>query len=192
MCQYCGCQAIPAIKELTDEHDRALDHIREAESAARALDAPAAQVAAAALVDLLAPHLAVEEQALFPALADEFPDHVRGLLADHEMIEQVLAPAPSRPHRRRHRNRRRHLSSSSASTTRSCRFDDLVAGPEHVEVGLCGTPYRGLDVPNQPGTSARAAPHRRGDLLIVPLAPHSLEATEDSAVLLTVAGQTGR
>ncbi len=90
MCQYCGCQAIPAIKELTDEHDRALDHIREAEFAARALDAPAAQVAAAALVDLLAPHLAVEEQALFPALADEFPDHVRGLLADHEMIEQVL------------------------------------------------------------------------------------------------------
>lgn len=90
MCQYCGCQAIPAIKELTDEHDRALDHVREAESAARALDAPAAQVAAAALVDLLPPHLAVEEQALFPALADEFPDHVRGLLADHEVIEQVL------------------------------------------------------------------------------------------------------
>ena len=28
---------------------------------------------------------------------------------------------------------------------------------------------------------------RRGDLLIVPLAPHSLEAAEDSAVLLTVA-----
>ena len=27
----------------------------------------------------------------------------------------------------------------------------------------------------------------RGDLLIVPLAPHSLEAAEDSAVLLTVA-----
>ena len=32
---------------------------------------------------------------------------------------------------------------------------------------------------------------RKGDLLIVPLAPHSLEAAEDSAVLLTVA-KTGR
>ena len=32
---------------------------------------------------------------------------------------------------------------------------------------------------------------RRGDLLIVPRAPHSLEAAEDSAVLLTVA-KTGR
>jgi quercetin dioxygenase-like cupin family protein len=28
---------------------------------------------------------------------------------------------------------------------------------------------------------------RKGDLLIVPLAPHSLKAAEDSAVLLTVA-----
>jgi quercetin dioxygenase-like cupin family protein len=32
---------------------------------------------------------------------------------------------------------------------------------------------------------------RKGDLLIVPLAPHSLEADENSAVLLTVA-KTGR
>ena len=32
---------------------------------------------------------------------------------------------------------------------------------------------------------------RKGDLLIVPLAPHRLEAAEDSAVLLTVA-KTGR
>jgi quercetin dioxygenase-like cupin family protein len=32
---------------------------------------------------------------------------------------------------------------------------------------------------------------RKGDLLIVPLAPHSLEAAENSAVLLTVA-KTGR
>jgi quercetin dioxygenase-like cupin family protein len=32
---------------------------------------------------------------------------------------------------------------------------------------------------------------RRGDLLIVPLAPHSLQAAEDSTVLLTVA-KTGR
>jgi quercetin dioxygenase-like cupin family protein len=32
---------------------------------------------------------------------------------------------------------------------------------------------------------------RKGDLLIVPLASHSLEAAEDSTVLLTVA-KTGR
>jgi len=31
---------------------------------------------------------------------------------------------------------------------------------------------------------------RRGDLLLVPASPHSLEALEDSAVLLTVAKPT--
>ncbi len=73
VCQYCGCQAIPAINELTDEHDRALDLIRDAEFAARTLDAPAARIAAAALSAILGPHLAVEEQALFPALARRVP-----------------------------------------------------------------------------------------------------------------------
>lgn len=90
MCQYCGCQSIPAIKQLTAEHDHALDYVREAEVAARALNAPAARISAAALVELLAPHIAVEEEALFPALADDFPEHIRVLLADHDVIEHVL------------------------------------------------------------------------------------------------------
>lgn len=90
MCEYCGCQVIPAIERLTTEHDRALDHARDVETAARGQDANAARVAAAALADLLAPHLAVEEQALFPAIVADYPEHVRDLLDEHDLIEQSL------------------------------------------------------------------------------------------------------
>lgn len=42
---------------------------------------------------VLGPHTAVEEDALFPALAAEFGDHVEGLLAEHRLIEAALAEA---------------------------------------------------------------------------------------------------
>lgn len=88
MCEYCGCQAIPAIAQLTIEHDRARDHVRAAEFAA--LDADAARTAAAALARLLVVHTAVEEQALFPALTDEFPEQVQILVDEHDLIEKAL------------------------------------------------------------------------------------------------------
>lgn len=91
MCQYCGCQDIPAIKLLTTEHDNALNHVRDAEIAARAQNADTARSAAAALADVLATHLAVEEQGLFPALADAFPEHVQVLEGEHKQIEHTLA-----------------------------------------------------------------------------------------------------
>lgn len=90
MCEYCGCQAIPAIAQLTTEHDRALNHVRDAEFAARALDADAAGLAAGALAELLVLHTAVEEQALFPALADDFPEQARILVDEHTLTEQTL------------------------------------------------------------------------------------------------------
>ena len=104
MCEYCGCQDIPAIGQLTDEHDAivaVMSHVRAA------LDG--GQVDAAAhgsrrISALLAPHTAVEEQGLFPALAGEFPDHVATLRAEHRTVEAVLDEAvdgtptdPTRP-----------------------------------------------------------------------------------------------
>lgn len=91
MCEYCGCQANRAIELLTTEHDRALDHVRDLEDAARAQDTDRARPAGAALAAVLAPHTAVEEQALFPALAEEFGEHVRELLHEHELVEHTLA-----------------------------------------------------------------------------------------------------
>ncbi|MHA6781960.1 hemerythrin domain-containing protein [Pseudonocardia saturnea] len=95
MCEYCGCQDIPAIAQLTAEHNRALDHVRDTEFAARALDEDAARLAAGALARLLVPHTAVEERALFPALAAEFPEQIRILAGEHTVIEGVLGEVSS-------------------------------------------------------------------------------------------------
>jgi hypothetical protein len=40
---------------------------------------------------VLGPHTRVEENALFPPMADDFPDHVEALRAEHALIEGVLA-----------------------------------------------------------------------------------------------------
>jgi len=91
MCEYCGCQAVAVIDELTREHDRALDHVRAAEHAARAGDLAAARAACLGLGQVLGPHTAVEEQGLFPALARDFPQHVHDLEAEHRRVEDALA-----------------------------------------------------------------------------------------------------
>jgi hypothetical protein len=93
MCEYCGCQALDAIAELTREHDQVVDLIGAVRSAHTAQDVERMAVAARRIAVVLAPHTAVEEQGLFPPLADEFPDHVAGLTAQHRHIESVLDEA---------------------------------------------------------------------------------------------------
>jgi hemerythrin-like domain-containing protein len=91
MCEYCGCQAVTVIAELTREHDLALDAVRAAELAAAANDLAAARAAVAALQAVLEPHTAVEERGLFPAMAREFPEHVHALELEHRRVEHVCA-----------------------------------------------------------------------------------------------------
>ncbi len=93
MCEYCGCQAIRSIDELTREHDAALDDIRAGRQAAAAEDRSAAARAASRLLRLLGPHTAVEEQALFPAMAREHPGHVAVLAAEHASVHAALTDA---------------------------------------------------------------------------------------------------
>jgi hemerythrin-like domain-containing protein len=91
VCEYCGCQAIDAIAQLTAEHDIV---VNLSGAALRALHAGALDDAAALAREIaaaLAPHTRVEEGALFPAMAAEFGDHVRGLVDEHRLIEGVLA-----------------------------------------------------------------------------------------------------
>lgn len=90
MCEYCGCQTIEAIAELTREHDEVRAVARDAAKAARAADRVAAERAAAQLLRLLRPHTEIEERGLFPAMAGEFATHVASLQDDHRRIEQTL------------------------------------------------------------------------------------------------------
>ncbi|MEN3533588.1 hemerythrin domain-containing protein [Microbispora sp. ZYX-F-249] len=93
MCEYCGCQALATIDELTREHDVVVDLIGDARTAHTADDVDAMAAIARRIAVVLAPHTEVEEHGLFPAMAVEFPDHIAGLEAEHRLIEAVLGEA---------------------------------------------------------------------------------------------------
>ena len=90
MCEYCGCQQITAIADLTREHDALVTQmsIVSAHLAAGRNDAAAA--GCRDMMIILGPHTQVEEHGLFPQLTDEFPSHVQALRAEHTQIEGVL------------------------------------------------------------------------------------------------------
>jgi hypothetical protein len=93
MCEYCGCQALGAIAELTREHDEVVALISHVRAAHASTDVAAMVALARRIATVLGPHTAVEEQGLFPPLTADFPDYVAGLTAEHRQIEAVLAEA---------------------------------------------------------------------------------------------------
>ena len=97
MCEYCGCQSIPAIAELTREHDTVVALIGWVRTAYAAGDVSRMAELARDISAVLGPHTEVEEEALFPALAGEFPDHIAALEAEHRTIGAVLAEADAGP-----------------------------------------------------------------------------------------------
>ncbi|MEO9139093.1 MAG: hemerythrin domain-containing protein [Jatrophihabitans sp.] len=90
MCEYCGCQDVPAIAALIAEHDELRAVARDAVAAAGTGDRAATAPLARRLLTLLRPHTEIEEQALFPVMAGEFADHVESLTEDHRRIEDLL------------------------------------------------------------------------------------------------------
>jgi hemerythrin-like domain-containing protein len=93
MCEYCGCQSVTAIDELTREHDMVVTMIGDVRAAHAAGDVATMAEFARRIAAVLGPHTEVEEHGLFPLLADEFPDHVAVLEAEHRRVETVLAAA---------------------------------------------------------------------------------------------------
>ncbi|WUU80995.1 hemerythrin domain-containing protein [Streptomyces cellulosae] len=91
MCEYCGCQSLTSIDELTREHDevvRLISHLRPAQQAG---DVAGMAEVAREIATVLGPHTHVEEHGLFPAMAGDFPDQIAVLEAEHRHIEAVLA-----------------------------------------------------------------------------------------------------
>jgi hemerythrin-like domain-containing protein len=96
MCEYCGCQSVTAIDELTREHDMVVTMIGKVRTLHAAGDVPEMAELARRIAAVLGPHTEVEEHGLFPLLADDFPDHVAALEAEHRRVETVLAAASAR------------------------------------------------------------------------------------------------
>ncbi len=93
MCEYCGCQALESIDMLTREHEQVLNLIGDVRAARLVGDVVGQAGLACRIADVLRPHTLVEERALFPALAADFPDQIAVLEAEHRLIEAPLAEA---------------------------------------------------------------------------------------------------
>ena len=93
MCEYCGCQDIVSIGELTREHDAVVAEIAEVRALLRDHDVDGAAKAARRIAEILGPHTAVEERGLFPWMRQEFPEHIDALEREHRVIEDALAEA---------------------------------------------------------------------------------------------------
>ncbi|MFD0317885.1 hemerythrin domain-containing protein [Streptomyces flavalbus] len=93
MCEYCGCQSLTTIDELTQEHETVVGLIAQVRDAHR--DGHIARMAELArrITEVLVPHTQVEEGGLFPAMAAEFPEQIAALEAEHRRVEAVLAEA---------------------------------------------------------------------------------------------------
>lgn len=93
MCEYCGCQSLTSIDELTREHDEVVQLISHVRDAHHAGDTARMAELARRIGDVLEPHTEVEEHGLFPALADDFPEQLAALEQEHRQVESVLAEA---------------------------------------------------------------------------------------------------
>ena len=97
MCEYCGCQALAPIAELSGEHDLVLSLVCEARVARDEGDVSRMAGLASQIAAVLGPHTQAEERGLFPALAGDFPDQMAILEAEHQQIAAVLGEASSGP-----------------------------------------------------------------------------------------------
>jgi hemerythrin-like domain-containing protein len=93
VCEYCGCQALETIDELTQENNEVVRLISRLRDAHRQGAVTRMAELAREIARVLGPHTQVEEYGLFPALAGEVSDQIAALEAEHRRIEAVLAEA---------------------------------------------------------------------------------------------------
>ncbi len=93
MCEYCGCQVLTAIDQLTREDDLVVRLISQVRSAAAASDTPRMAQLARGIAAVLGTHNQLEDDRLFPVLEADFPERSAVLRAEHLSVEAVLEEA---------------------------------------------------------------------------------------------------
>lgn len=93
MCEYCGCQQIATIAELTSEHDAVVTLVGRIKASLPSQRRDDVAQSCQQILAILAPHTVVEEDGLFPEMTDDFPDHIEALRSEHREIEAVLGEA---------------------------------------------------------------------------------------------------
>ena len=93
MCEYCGCQEIAVIGELTREHDAVVALVSRIKTSIASHHLEDAAARCRQISSLLEPHTLVEEQGLFPEMTEEFPEHIKVLRSEHLEIERTLEEA---------------------------------------------------------------------------------------------------
>lgn len=95
MCNYCGCRALVPIAELTEDHVQILSLSADIRRAVGRGDPVAAAGLLGTLTDVLELHDAVEELALYPAMArdPELAEKVGTLFDEHDELDQVVRSA---------------------------------------------------------------------------------------------------
>lgn len=95
MCSYCGCRAFEAVALLTAEHERLLNLSGEICRALARGDSVVAAGLLGTLQEVLEVHDAVEELALYPAMARqlEFSNTVATLFDEHDELDLVVQAA---------------------------------------------------------------------------------------------------
>lgn len=92
MCDYCGCRTRSLVAALGEDHDRIRSLSARAQEALDAADEEAARAALAELAAVLAPHSALEEGGLYPAVGDVGVE-VERMYADHAEVDAAIARA---------------------------------------------------------------------------------------------------
>ena len=94
MCQYCGCRAVPLIRDYIAEHDHVLNLLDSALRAIAVDDLGGAARRVSDAREALASHWTGEENGIFKVMAardEEYATYVAPLVEEHRELEQLLA-----------------------------------------------------------------------------------------------------
>jgi hemerythrin-like domain-containing protein len=94
MCHYCGCRAMPLIRDYVAEHERASDLGDHAIRAIDQGDLGAAEEFLDAMEQVLQRHWQGEENGIFQAMAAreaQYADYVAPLVVEHRELAELLA-----------------------------------------------------------------------------------------------------